>query len=95
VNALDAFGTYTAGFWQPHVADGSLQQAPVTGLGVGSPQHAAGVEASLAPAAGLVGAADAPQQALARGASEAARLPAPDGVDEVDMIGSPGGRGVC
>jgi hypothetical protein len=28
--------------WQPHVAAGAEQQAPVSGFGVGSPQHAAG-----------------------------------------------------
>ncbi len=40
--------------WQPHVAAGAEQQAPVSGFGVGLPQHAAGPSESRSVARSVV-----------------------------------------
>jgi hypothetical protein len=87
--ALEALGTYTASFWQPQVAAGAEQHAPVSGFGVGSPQHAAPVGASVASDAVLAGAAEAPQQALGWAGLGTEARAASGEVDGVDMAVSP------
>src|SRR5688500_1681290 len=58
------------GDWQPQVAAGSEQQAPVAGFGVGSPQHADAV--AVVSVGGDTSAADAvlPQQLAAAAPAE-------------------------